>query len=78
MNRDFGNKAAFARPSSDGNPPLLGLTKREYFAGLAMQGLCASGMKDYEANDGYVGSQPLVGDALRIADELLKQLEYND
>lgn len=34
--------AAFARPHAGGFSPQAGLTKREYFAALALQGLIAS------------------------------------
>ena len=44
-----------------------GLTKREYFAGLAMQGLLAS-------NNGQT-TKYLVKKAIESTDELLKQLE---
>ena len=44
-----------------------GLTKREYFAGLAMQGLLAS-------NNGQT-TKYLVKKAIESADELLNQLE---
>jgi len=43
----------------------IGLTKREYFAGLAMQGLLASSVVHYD---------DIVADAIKMADELLKQL----
>jgi len=42
------------------------LTLREYFAGLAMQGLCA----DHKNED----IPALASDAVRIADELLEEL----
>ena len=51
----------------------MGLTKREYFAGLAMQGLLA--------NSGYWKTLENGGDdyltqcAVELADSLLKQLE---
>ena len=44
-----------------------GLTKREYFAGLAMQGLLA-------ANNGQT-QKYLAKKAIELSDELLKQLE---
>lgn len=45
-----------------------GLSKREYFAGLAMQGLLsAENVNDFD-------SQILTKASVRIADELLKQL----
>jgi hypothetical protein len=44
-----------------------GLTKREYFAGLAMQGLLAQ--------DSWASEKVLAENAIIYADELLKQLE---
>lgn len=47
-------------------PVLFGLTKREYFAGLAMQGIMA---------DGQTSDLPAIATAsVMIADELLKAL----
>ena len=51
-----------------------GLTKREYFAGLAMQGI----LVNYKEHCHYGNSefQPMVSElAVKCADELLKQLE---
>lgn len=47
----------------------LGLTKREYFAALAMHGLCA--------NPAYLdyGFERIAKESAIAADELLKQLE---
>lgn len=46
----------------------IGLTKREYFAGLAMQGLLSDG--------GIVNSKSHIAEqAVNLANELLKQLE---
>lgn len=46
---------------------VIGLTKREYFAGLAMQGIMA---------DGETSDIPSIAKAsILIADELLKQLD---
>jgi hypothetical protein len=52
----------------------LGLTKREYFAGLAMQGLLVNYKEHcHFGNDEW---QPMVSElAVKCADELLKQLE---
>ena len=45
----------------------IGLTKREYFAGLALQGLCSDpDMRDAETEAAL---------AVRLADALLKELE---
>ena len=63
------NEFRASKPSDpkEWNIPTEGLTKREYFAGLAMQGLLAS-------NSGQT-SKYLVKKAIESTDELLKQLE---
>lgn len=43
-----------------------GLSKREYFAGLAMQGMLSSGSQATDAN--------IAKESIGIADELIKQL----
>ena len=50
-----------------------GLTKREYFAGLALQGLMSSFTEN--AANGFYGTKEVVSTAIEYADELLKQLE---
>ena len=45
--------------------PLVGLTKREYFAGLAMQGLCL---------DATQKLSDIAGNAVYLADSLIKEL----
>jgi hypothetical protein len=52
--------------------PCVGLTKREYFAGLAMQGILAADTKE-ELKFSFEQIVPKI--ALMYADELLKQLE---
>lgn len=47
-----------------------GMSKREYFAAMAMQGICATGITKEGTNHEYFAQQ-----AVKIADELLKQLE---
>jgi hypothetical protein len=47
---------------------LIGLTKREYFAGLIVQGFCNS--ENYN-----IDIEKLVKKSIQISDELLKQLE---
>lgn len=47
-----------------------GLTKREYFAGLAMQGLCV--------NDGFPTNEKLACAAVVIADALLEELSKTE
>jgi len=49
-----------------------GLTKREYFAGLAMQGILSALPHPLEAHRKTVSEK-----AIQLADELLKQLENN-
>ena len=56
------------------NPSLIGLTKREHYAGLALQGIIA-GRKDelYKIKDETI--KRYVELSIKSADELLKQLE---
>lgn len=69
-----GKQQAFpsTRKYIDGNTEVIniqfGLTKREYFAGLIMQGLIA---KEGVFIDTDISSKK----AIEVADELLKQLE---
>ena len=49
-----------------------GLTKREYFAGLAMQ---ATNLEAYADTFGNEWAVHVVKDSIALADELLKQLE---
>ena len=50
------------------NHPPIGLTKREYFAGLAMQTLLKDRSHKKQIDD-------VCEKSVRVADELLKQLE---
>lgn len=55
----------------------MGLTKREYFAGLAMQGLLSNSawMKEFEGGE-YIMPADVVSElSTRMADQLLKELE---
>jgi len=59
-----------------GEYEFIGLTKREYFAAMAMQGICASPVGDkYHVNGGWLHPETVAKNAISIADELLKQLE---
>ncbi len=49
-----------------------GLTKREQFAAMAMQGMVST------VFDGHVAYDILASDAVEMANALLKQLENND
>lgn len=53
----------------------LGLTKREYFAGLAMQGLLANSAFEIDTDSGIKVTAQYTISAVKYADELLKQLE---
>ena len=58
------------------NETSLGLTKREYFAGLAMQGLLANCNGGMTSGGNHVFSPNGISElAVLHADELLKQLE---
>lgn len=56
-----------------------GLTKREYFAGLCIQGILSAQteMRSNGQQNNYFGAavESIVSEALEITDELLKQLE---
>ena len=64
-----GKQGAFACVDSQKQYLQEGLTKREYFAGLAMQALLTSGRRNAEYHANTAKS------AINMADELLKQLE---
>jgi hypothetical protein len=71
-----GKKPAFYNPNSysmqgdDG----IGLTKREYFAGLAMQGLMTSQNQEGEWRHDIKTCAEI---SVKMADALLKELEKN-
>jgi hypothetical protein len=74
-----GDQQAFPRPGSEHtnladnvrHEPTEGLTKREYFAAMAMQGLLSS----WTGPIGEPQQQHCAELSVTIADELLKQLE---
>ena len=51
---------------------LYGLTKREYFAGLAMQGMIQSHTLNLSKEEASI----IAGQSIQFADELLKQLQH--
>lgn len=52
-----------------------GLSKREYFAGLAMQGLLASNPKDIQGNMNIPALLPVAAFSVEYADALLAELD---
>ena len=68
------DKEAFPRAGFSGpmgySKPVSGLTKREYFAAMAMQGLCANSIAG-----SHNKPNNLAIDAVMYADALLKELE---
>jgi hypothetical protein len=52
-----------------------GLTKREYFAGLAMQGLLANSAFSIDTDINLTVTEQYTISAIKYADELLKQLQ---
>lgn len=52
---------------------IYGLSKREYFAGLAMQGLLAN-----PSITGTTGTDSVAWSAVTMADKLLKELNSNE
>lgn len=63
------NGLAFPKPDNEEYYPQDGLSKREYFAGLAMQGMLAN--KDACDFDAFMTASI----SIEYADELLKQLQ---
>jgi hypothetical protein len=53
-------------------PLNVGLTKREYFAGLAMQ---ATDLELYANSHGHKWAEEVAKDSVKMADALLKELE---
>ena len=71
-----GEQGAFACPDNGNEYTTtwqgqVGLTKREYFAGLAMQGMLSNSRMEGSTVD-------LAKAAVKVSDEILKQLEDND
>jgi len=62
----------YYKTSGKPNGHLLGLTKREYFAGLAMHGLCVNKITSEIKQGQCVDIAEM---SILIADELLKQLK---
>jgi len=61
-----GNQAAFATGTDNWNQ--IGLSKREYFAGIAMGAILSGESR-------LISNEPVTERAVKYADALLKQLE---
>jgi hypothetical protein len=68
-----GKQPAFAMLDPNGSYTQYGLTKREYFAGLAMQGILASNTEGLAS--GRIDIPGLIESAVRSADTMLAELE---
>jgi hypothetical protein len=64
-----GNLQAFPVPASEDHGRVEGITKREYFAAMAMQGLCVA-ITEYVMRD----PKTYTKEAILIADALLNEL----
>jgi hypothetical protein len=66
------NSEQSAYPIEEGSMyPSRGLTKREHYAGIILQGLLSNTIHYGGTNDKVM----VVGEAIALADELLKQLD---
>ena len=76
INPIFNNHGGITHESRIKDSSLIGLTKREYFAGLAMQGLLANCNGGMTSGGNHIFSPNGISElAVLHADELLKQLE---
>jgi len=68
---------AFPYPNNElvDAPQFGGLTKREYFAGLAMQGQITAWNSDMSKEHRAQSLNDMIEQSCKTADELLKQLE---
>jgi hypothetical protein len=81
MNSKDASAYPYSHIREDGNEYSYGLSKREYFAGMAMQGLLASGLffedwfEDRSLELGRGKSKLIAKWAIDVADRLLEKLE---
>lgn len=72
--KEAAKEAAFARPKTDLNLSSLGLTKREYFAAMALQGILAN-QTTFSPDDKHSGDPfNIANDSVKLADALLEAL----
>jgi hypothetical protein len=65
----FPTLGSFFESTADGGPEAIGLTKREHFAGLAMQGMIVVDA------DNYLNEATIAKIAVNLADALLAELD---
>lgn len=65
---------AFPASQSEHNASEIGLTKREYIAAMAMQGIVSEYNDQYRVNDGHLYYPSIAKDAVGMADALLQEL----
>jgi len=72
----LGDSAAFSRSGSEGYDPSFGLTKREYFAAMAMQGFSSNECwaKSMSPDDWEEYTTRLAKASVELADALLLEL----
>lgn len=70
-----GKQGAFSSVDLENQHFQVGLTKREYFAGLAMQGLLSIYDPQKDITPYIRNAKDMAELAVKSADELLKQLE---
>lgn len=70
-----GNESAFAYgfANEQSHQEVTGLTKREYFAAMAMQGLCV-----YAGSENAYSIYNIAEVSVRMSDVLLKELEKSE
>ena len=68
MSKINGNHGAFAMPETKTSKGQAGLTKREYFAAMAMQGIIAADIED------NMDSNYIAQNAIECADALIAEL----
>ena len=70
--RDCEDAGVFPISTTDGRVREWGLSKREYFAGLVLQGICVNaGRNRFDFDD----TQHIAENAVILADALIKELE---
>lgn len=70
------NQPAFPPNAGWEHPEVKGLTKREYFAGLALQGLLSNPgfIERFTVNDGYSHWESICEESVELADMVLRKL----